>query len=220
GSTLLRTRSAATASSVVPWDTIAAGDAHAAVISSVTVAVDGRAYVLLASSTSNDSEEFPTYSPLYEVSTGYWRQQACTALPVGSTNCGELVADPVSATTLYATAGSRVFRLVLTGGAWVWADITGGLPGHPITRLQAINAGTAAAPHVILRACASATCIWERDAADVPDDRPVLYVRDNVLDPGYITPTPEDVPNPFRPAEHVWHYQSPDIVVDAEQDNR
>ena len=50
----------------------------------------------------------------------------------------------------YASAGSRVYRTTLTGGTWIWKDISDDLLGQPINDMWIGNIGTAAAPKVLL----------------------------------------------------------------------
>jgi hypothetical protein len=45
----------------------------------------------------------------------------------------------------------------------------------------------------------------------------VLYVRGNNRDPGYLRPMPQGLPDPYEPAKRIWHYQSPDVSLDAQQ---
>ena len=44
-----------------------------------------------------------------------------------------------------------------------------------------------------------------------------LLVRDNLLDHVLLRPSPGGVRHPFSRNEQVWHYQSPDVKLDAAQ---
>jgi hypothetical protein len=71
------------------------------------------------------------------------------------------------------------------------------------------------APRRLLRAATHGRSIWERpiDAATLPLTD--IYMRDDVLDTGIVTPGPSGVEHPFNPGEIVYWYQSPDIKIDS-----
>jgi len=72
-------------------------------------------------------------------------------------------------------------------------------------------------PRRLLRAATHGRSVWERpiDVAICPIVD--LYIRDNILDTGRLQPSPEYQPDPFNPAINVYHWQSADIKVDAEE---
>ncbi len=106
-------------------------------------------------------------------------------------------------------------------GAWDWQDISDGLPGQWIYDLWVGNIGSAAQPKVILRAAVPSRGIWEADVtAEAVDPSVALYLRDNLLDQGWLDRSPENLPNPYNPTnpgETVYHYQCADIKIDSQQ---
>ncbi|HEX6702773.1 MAG TPA: hypothetical protein VF101_18750 [Gaiellaceae bacterium] len=200
-------------SGVVPgpatvWSEAATGK-PSGTVASVAIDVSGNVYALMAAVPAGSA------TPLYKISGGAWTAQASNGLP--GLPYGRLVADPVTAGTLYAVSGGRVYRLVLAGAAFTWTEVGPGLPGPHVDDLWI---GKIAANKVLLRAAVGSRGMWETDvtagAAD-PPARP--YLRDNLLDQGWLTPSPEGLVNPYRPADgiSVFHYQSADIKVDAQQ---
>jgi hypothetical protein len=118
-----------------------------------------------------------------------------------------IVIDPANTNRLFCGADIGVFRTDDGGGSWVpWDE---GIPNAPIYRL-AIHG-----PRRLVRAATHGRSIWER-----PIDTPVcplvdLYVRDNILDSGRVTPSPSGQPHPFQPGTNVYWWQSADIKVDT-----
>jgi hypothetical protein len=71
---------------------------------------------------------------------------------------------------------------------------------------------------ILLRAGIPTRGVWERDVIADPSAPPIeLYVRDNILDQGWFTPSREGIPNPYDPTRRVWHYQCADLKIDARQ---
>lgn len=178
-------------------------------IASVAIDVGGSIYVLMIAVPSGST------TPLYKVSGGTWTAQACSGLP--GLPYGRLVPDPVTAGTLYAVAGGRVYRLVLSGSTFSWTEVGPGLPGPHVDDLWI---GQIAAGKVLLRAAVGGRGMWETDVTAGATDPPTRpYVRDHLFDQGWLTPSPDGLVNPFRPNDgiSVFHYQSADIKVDARQ---
>jgi photosystem II stability/assembly factor-like uncharacterized protein len=115
--------------------------------------------------------------------------------------------DPANPDTVFIGCDVGIFRSDNRGASWAaWDD---GLPNCSVQDLKFF------APRRLLRAATFGRSIWERpvDAATLP--RTDIYMRDNVLDTGLVTPGPSGVEHPFNPGEFVHWYQSPDIKVDS-----
>ncbi len=216
---LWMTNIGSTASSSTVWIEITGN--KPAVLSMSDIAIDnaGNVYVLLQYPVTTGAGEFTITSPLFKIAGGNWVHQPCTGLPTGSVlGFGKLLSDPVQSDILYASHDARVYKLTLSGGNWNWQDISDDLPGQWIYDLWIGNIGTPASPKVILRAAVPTRGIWERDVTAGAIDPPIfLYVRDHLLDQGWLTPSPEGMPDPYKTAEHLWHYQCADIKIDARQ---
>jgi hypothetical protein len=213
---LMFTTSGAKASASTVWSEVTKDAPSGVDISSVALDRTGGGYALMREPLRFGPKEFPKTTPLWKVSGGRFDPQVCTGLPTGSL-FGKLVADPVEAGTLYASHGVRVYRLHLTGTFWTWTDISVGLPGAPVYDLWAGNVGTAETPKALLRAAMPTRGVFERDVTVGATDSPVvLYVRDNVLDQGWL-PSSTVGPNPYRPSERVYPWHCVDIKVDAQQ---
>jgi len=183
-----------------------------ATVSAVAISPTNTVYALLTSLVAG------TTTPLHSISGTTWTAQPSSGLPAGP--YGPLVADPVTPNTLYAGAANGVYRLTLSAGTWTWTAMSPGLPGTPILDLWAGNIGTAAAPKVLLRATVGGRGVYETDITAGAIDPPARpYVRDHLLDQGWLTPSPDGVVNPYRPQDGVslYHYQCADIKVDAQQ---
>src|SRR6266571_4519647 len=183
-------------------------------ISSIGIAPAGQVYVLLY----NPILSGGITTPLFEVSTGTWLPQVCAGQPAGG--FGKLVADPVAASTLYASNGSKAFSLALAAGTWTWTDISDGLPGPPIYDLWIGTIGSGASTKVLLRAACPTRAIWERDVTAGAIDPPIaLHLRDHFVDQGWRNPSPEGMMNPYNPvpSDRLWHYMCADIKIDAQQ---
>jgi hypothetical protein len=60
--------------------------------------------------------------------------------------------------------------------------------------------------------------VFEADVTQGAVDPPVsFYVRDNIVDQGWLSPSADGVPNPYKPAEFLYHYMCADIKIDARQ---
>jgi hypothetical protein len=112
-----------------------------------------------------------------------------------------VVIDPANPATVFIGCDVGIFRSVNSGGAWTaWDD---GLPNCSVQDLQIFNPGR------LIRAATHGRSIWQRnlDAATCP--LVDVYMRDDCVDTGLVTPTPSDV-------EHtVYWYQSVDVKVDS-----
>lgn len=189
-------------------------------ISAVAIDSSGHIYVLLTDLTWTAPGGGAVTSPLYEVSTGSWIPQPASGLPSGQ--FGSLVVHPHRANTLYATSAGQVYELNLAGGVWIWTQVGTGLPGQAIVDLWIGDVGSASAPKVLLRAAAVARGVWEADVTNgagttAPPARP--YMRHQALDQGWLSPSLEGQVDPFAPGSgpSLYHWESPDIKVDAQQ---
>ncbi len=144
----------------------------------------------------------PTAGP-----TGSWTT-AMAPISSGLSNApvGALVVDRVTPTTLYAATEVGVYRSVDDGVSW--NPFGDGLPNAPVIDL-------ALHPTLpLLRAATHGRGMFQLSLnASCPDVD--LYLRDNLVDTGEVLPSPSGVPDPTRLNEHVYHWQSADIKVDA-----
>src|SRR5262249_26786697 len=150
------------------------------VVASVAIDVGGSVYALMGSVPGGST------TPLYKISAGTWTAQPSTGLP--GLPYGRLVADPVTAGTLYAVSGGRGSRLVWSGATFSWTEVGPGLPGPHVDDLWV---GKIAPSKVLLRAAVGSRGVWETDVtagAATPPARP--YLRDHFLDQGWLTPSP------------------------------
>jgi hypothetical protein len=72
----------------------------------------------------------------------------------------------------------------------------------------------------VWRGGGAARGVWECDVTANAKDPPARpYLRDHILDQGWLVPSPDGLVNPFLPNDgvSVFHYQSADIKVDAQQ---
>ena len=200
-------------SGVVPgpstvW-TEAATAKPAGTVASVAIDAAGDVYALMVAVPSGGA------TPLFKISAGGWTPAPSSGLP--GQPYGRLVADPVAAGTLYAVSGGRVYRLAGAGGAFTWAELGPGLPGPHVEDLWI---GKIAPDKVLLRAAVASRGVWETDVTAGAEDPPARpYVRDHLLDQGWLAPSPDGLVNPYRPADgvSVFHYQCADIKIDAQQ---
>jgi hypothetical protein len=219
---LWTTGSGSTASSSTVWTEVTGNKPVGININAIAIDVAGSVFVLLANSitTTTGDAEFPvtTTSPLFKIVGGNWVHQTCAGVPSGF-QFGNLLADPVHADTLYASHGARVYKLTLAASTWNWTDISDGLPGQWIYDLWVGNVAAASAPaKILLRAAIPTRGVWECDATDGASVAAIqLYVRDNLLDQGWFSPSLEGMLNPHNPAEQLWHYQCADLKIDARQ---
>jgi photosystem II stability/assembly factor-like uncharacterized protein len=179
----------------------------AGIIASVAIDHADTVYALMQSAVAG--------TPLHSIANNAWTAIASTGLP--GLPYGKLVANPVTAGVLYAVSGGRVFRIAVSGNMATWTEIGQGLPG---THVEDLWVGQIPGGKVLLRAAIAARGVWECDVtadAKNPPARP--YLRDHFLDQGWLAPSPDGLVNPFRPNDgvSVFHYQSADIKVDAEQ---
>jgi hypothetical protein len=118
-----------------------------------------------------------------------------------------IVIDPSAPQTLFIGCDVGIFRS--DNGGTSWAAWDQGLPNCSVQDLQLF------APGRLLRAATHGRSVWERpiDAATCPSVS--LYVRDNLLDTGGVTPSPSGVVHPFVSTDWVYWWQSADIKVDS-----
>jgi hypothetical protein len=205
------------------WSEITTSKPAGSQIASIAIDKDNNIFVLFSTSVVTGGGEFETTSPLFLISANSWVQITCTDLP-GSSGYAKLVADPVQSNVMYAGNGARVYRLAASegpGSTTDWIDISNGLPGQWIYDLWAGNIGTVEEPKSLLRAAVPTRGMWEIDiTAGATDDVLALYMRDNLLDLGRLSRSPDGVPNPYNPTDPgstLYHYQCADIKVDAQQ---
>ena len=118
-----------------------------------------------------------------------------------------IVIDPTNPQTIFIGCDVGIFRSINGGTSWtVWDQ---GLPNCSVQDLQFFG------PQRLLRAATHGRSIWERpvDAATCPLIQ--VYVRDNILDTGRITPSPSGVVDPFDSTGVVYWWQSADIKIDS-----
>src|SRR4029453_10112226 len=109
--------------------------------------------------------------------------------------------------TLYAGTDLGVYRSVDAGVHWDAFDA--GIPHVVVTDLEADRARGALYAATMGRGMYR-VCI----APDVEERAVDIFVRDSVLDVGDPAPVPDGLPNPLRPDEPVFWWQSPDLKVD------
>jgi hypothetical protein len=206
------------------WTEISSGKPPGLNIASVAVDNAGNAFVLNHVQVVTGGGEFIVTSPLFLISGGNWIHVSCSNVPTPDiTGFGRLVADPVSADTLYAGHDARVYALTSAGvgNNVTWTDISTSLPGQWIYDLWIGNLGNSAVPKVLLRAAIPTRGIWELDVTRGGSDSALgLYLRDNILDMGRLPRSPSGVASPYdpaNPAATLFHYQCADIKIDALQ---
>lgn len=159
-----------------------------------------------------------TETPLYRLSEGGWIAE--TVVGTLPPSLAKFVADPLRPGVLYIAGGGTVYRLDKTGTAWSSTDISADLPRDLVYDLWIANIGTTASPKVLLRAAVTTRGVFEADVTAGAVDLPIaLYLRDHFLDQGWLTPSPEGMPDPYKPSESgetLWHYMCADIKVDTQ----
>jgi hypothetical protein len=118
-----------------------------------------------------------------------------------------IIIDPDHPQTLFIGADVGIFRS--DNGGTSWAAWDQGLPNCSVQDLSLF------APQRLLRAATHGRSVWERpiDTASCP--LIAVYLRDNVLDTGRITPSPSGVVDPFDATGSVYWWQSADIKIDS-----
>jgi photosystem II stability/assembly factor-like uncharacterized protein len=122
--------------------------------------------------------------------------------------------------TMYIATDVAVFRT--TDGGLTWARFSQGLPNCAVFDMKLYQDTVFSQSLRLLRAATHGRGLWERrlDVSDLPDVD--LYLRDNLVDTGRLSPSPSNVRAPFEdPLQHValgdrlfwWHCA--DIKVDA-----
>lgn len=118
---------------------------------------------------------------------------------------GALVIDPATS-NLYIATDVGVF--VSADDGVNWSPFEAGLPNVPVVDLALDPVRN------ILRAATHGRGVYQYDlGGGCPDVD--IYLRDNILDTGEVTPTPWTTPDPTQPGAFVHHYNSADIKVDA-----
>lgn len=190
-------------------------------IAAMAADASGAFYVLLTDAVDvADAGGATVHTPLLRVDAGGLHPLATTLPPGGAipqgVAVGELVAHPVTPATLFAARNGHVFRLASGAGGWAWSDLSENLPGPELHDLWIGNVAPSGAPRLVLRAATSVRGVWEREVdPSTAQPPPPVYMRDHVLDPGWLHPSSDGVPNPLRVTERGWHWQSPDIKVDT-----
>jgi hypothetical protein len=69
----------------------------------------------------------------------------------------------------------------------------------------------------LVRAAVPTPGVWELAIPDPAPDAPLVYVRDNVADLGWIDTALDGGPDPYSAGGKIWHYQCADIKVDAQR---
>lgn len=125
-----------------------------------------------------------------------------------------LVIDPSAPDTMYVATDVAVFRTTDAGNTW--SQFSDGLPNCAAFDLQLHQ------PTRLLRVGTHGRGMWERklDTTSASDVR--LFVRDNQLDTGRVSPSPAGVAAAFDDplqavtlGDQVWWWQCADIKVDA-----
>jgi len=219
---LWHTGSGTSANANTVWTVMPAGISSRYWISSVTIDQAGSVFLLMQEPVTAGGGESTT-TPLFRADAGSWTPIACTGLPPRGHLFGHIVADPRLAGTLYATYGASVFQVVVSGNSAAWTSVSAGLPGGVIADLWATritDVRTRANPITLLRAAVPTRGVWELAVPDPSSDAPLLYLRDNVADLGWIDTAQDGGPDPYSAGGQIWHYQCADIKVDAEQQGR
>jgi hypothetical protein len=118
-----------------------------------------------------------------------------------------IVIDPDYPQTLFIGADVGIFRSDHGGTSWaVWDQ---GLPNCSVQDLSFF------APQRLLRAATHGRSIWERPVDAARCALVEVYLRDNVLDTGRVTPSPSGVVDPIDATGFVYWWQSADIKIDS-----
>lgn len=216
------TASGSTASEATVWTQLTAGDAPASTTSAIqALAVDSAGTLLALIGVATPASGGDGTSPLYTFSGGAWTHAPSTGHPINSDYFSRLVLDAAQPDTLYISNGKNVYRVTRSGGTWTWSALTDNLPGQRVNDLWVGNIGSAAQPRVLLRAAVPTRGMWERDVtAGAGAAGQGLYLRDNLLDQGWLDASPAGVPNPYdaaNAAATLYWWQCADIKVDARQ---
>jgi hypothetical protein len=209
------------ASKTTVWSEITGSLPRSPVITALAIDCQDNLYILLAAPVTDQNGGS---TPLLKFVKNDWAPQPSSQLPK-ETWFGRMVADPVEPGTLYAVLESRIYLLKLVNAAWVWQDISAGLPrngGLPktifVNDLWIADINPSGPPKVLLRAALLGRGVWETDVTAGAVDPPiVLYVRDNILDQGWLQESPDGVPDPFNPVSNLYHFQCADIKIDVRQ---
>ena len=135
---------------------------------------------------------------------GSWADVS-SSLPNIPVNSIEL--DPSNTDTVFVAADVGVYRSDDAGLSWNAFSL--GLPNalakdllfHPESRL--------------LRVATKSRGIWEIQVDSSGQPEVAVFVRDNVIDSGRVTPSPSSVDNPYSIGEQVFWWESPDIKIDS-----
>jgi hypothetical protein len=192
-------------------------------------AADGTLYILYMS--PQPSADMSFSSPLYRIRSGTVEHLRPENLPMLTDwdPSGQvpypyrhMVIHPnaIGGVRLYISHSYKIYEVrnepstSLPGiNTWRFRDISNNLPKHYIYNLWIGRAGAT----TLLRTTIPAMGAYELDV-DNPNnmDTPYLYMRDNILDSGWVLPSPSGT-HPYEPATQVFHYHCADIKVDAAQ---
>ncbi|HEV7243105.1 MAG TPA: hypothetical protein VGQ36_28010 [Thermoanaerobaculia bacterium] len=218
---LWTTTQAAIASPPAQWTEITDGKPSGAIaLSSIAIGADHALYVLLTKGSA------PT-SALYKVfqSNGLWTWQAETIDPPSGgpfasadgdfLRFRKIVAHPLDPDCLFVAYAGFVYTLTRSLDQWTSDETAQGLPKCGVYDLWVGNVGTAKKPKILLRAAVPTRGMWECDVTVGAPPQNVLYVRDNVLDMGWLSKSPDGAPNPYHPDRHVRHFHCADLKIDT-----
>lgn len=214
-------------------------------IRSITVNSDGEIYWLLENPITLGSIRTALFkfdqfqNPNLQL--GQWKPQFLqftNPLPTGY-EYQKLVSHPQRADTLFLSYGMKVLKLTWSNtigpggppaGGWQCEDISLNLPKQHINDLWIGEIKRSDRRNILLRAILSTRGIWEADISQTGAGggglQPILYMRDNILDHGWLSRSPplssspiDRISNPYLPEERLycWHYECPDIKLDLRQ---
>lgn len=192
----------------------------APMIAAICADASGTFYILLTDAVAVNDGGVDVMTPLLRVDGTAVRPEPCmlppaAAIPEGVV-VGEMVSHPAVGRVLFAARNGRVFRLAQGQAGWVFQDISENLPGPEVHDLWIGNISPSRTPRYVLRAATAVRGVWERDAdSHGTSAGSLVYMRDHVFDPGWLSPSADGVANPLRVGERAWHWQSPDIKIDT-----
>jgi photosystem II stability/assembly factor-like uncharacterized protein len=118
--------------------------------------------------------------------------------------------DPSDPNVVYAGTDVGMFRLHIPSATWT--PFNAGLPKVIIRDLHVTRESTS---RIMLYAATFGRGVYKTNITPGHTTPNVdVYLRDNVLDTGEVTPSPSDLPDPLHPPERVYFWQSPDIKID------
>lgn len=188
------------------------------IIAALVVGADGAVYALLSGVATPSGGGAP--SALWRIDGGAWAPENCTPPPEALTPSGgaggAAAAHPDDPDRIYWSRGHRLYEVRRTGGAWFWIELSENLPGQEIHDLCIVNLSrTGEPPRYMLRALPALRGVWEREIVEPTRALHLFYFRKHVFDRGWTGLVADGLANPLRVGERVWHWQSPDIKIDA-----